>query len=296
MKLFNLLLFWCSVLSTHVLADNNAAPFELLHYYYVYKMEWDAGVEKTIAPGCATEHKEMCFFDQFARYLIGKKWKAAYRPGNADHTKTPGWDAANRLSTGMPRSARYKLDDLLPSIKADEKNFPLVFETVLNSANTAIANGKGNVKNDDVKQAVEWAQEVKDMRYQAVLKVEIKVLENLLGKEAYGRWVVFGGEFSIDWDATLEEIDDGVDSKELSDEDGKRLKKIINDFSETFEDRIATGHISDINHLNIMRALETSITALKEVIEESSSESDDSSPKSVPADTCDNIEFAFDSD
>ncbi|GAA86021.1 hypothetical protein AKAW_04135 [Aspergillus luchuensis IFO 4308] len=296
MKLFNLFLFWCSVLSTHVLANNNAAPFELLHYYYVYKMEWDAGVEKTIAPGCATEHNEMCFFDQFARYLIGKEWKAAYRPGRADHTKTPGWDAAKKLSTGMPKSARYNLKALLPSINVDAKNFPLVFETVLHSANTAIKKEKEKVKNDDVQQAVEWAQEVKDMRYEDVFKAEIEVLRDVLGDDAYGRYVVTGGGSSFDWDTTLDGIDDDVDAKKLSDEDAKRLKEIIDDFPNIFNDRIATGDISDMNHINIMRALETSITALTGEIEESSSESDDASPKSVPADTCDNIEFAFDSD
>ncbi|PYH67400.1 uncharacterized protein BO88DRAFT_465895 [Aspergillus vadensis CBS 113365] len=294
MKLFNLFLLWCSVLSTHVLANNDAAPYELLHYYYVYKMEWDAGVEKTIAPGCATEYKKMCFFDQFASFLIEDRWNKVYLPTKADRTKTPGVGAAKRLSIKMPTSARYDLEKLLPSIKANAKDFPRVFETVLHSANKAIKTGK--VKNDDVKQAVEWAQEVKDMRYEDVFEVEIKVLRDLLGDEAYGRYVVTGGGSSFDWDATLEGIDDDVDAKKLSDKDAKRLKEIIDNFPKTFNDRIATGHISDINHINIMRALETSITSLTGVIEESSSESDDASPESVPDDTCSNIEFAFDSE
>ncbi|GLA11530.1 hypothetical protein AnigIFM62618_005496 [Aspergillus niger] len=292
MKAFNLLLLWISVLSTHVLANNNAAPYELLYYYYVYKLEWDTGIERTIATGCVSkEGGGMCYFDEFAMYLIEPEWQIRYRPkGAVDHTKTPGLGAATKLFTNMPGSASYDLKKLLPSINADAKSFPLVFETVLHSANNAIA--QDNVDKDDLEQALEMVQEVKEIREADVFQDQEDMLKGRIGAEAY-EYVVYAGPNEFDWQDTFQAIDDGVKAKTIGDEDARTLKETIREFSLSLKEDIVTGTASYISHMNILRALATSITSLTEGIEEKFPESNDASSSSSPSDTCE-IEFVND--
>ncbi|KGO58849.1 hypothetical protein PEX1_099700 [Penicillium expansum] len=289
MKVFNLLLLWCLGLVTHVLANNEAAPYELLHYYYVYKLEWDTGIDKTIAPGCATEYGHMCYFDEFAKYLMDDNWRDAYRPSAADHTKTPGMAAVSKLSSNIPRSARYKLNLLLPHINADAKSFPLVFEAVLHAANNAIA--QDNVNKDDLEQAVEMAQEIKEARTPAVFEIQEAALKARVGEEAFEFVQVTASGFK--WPETLAAIDSAIEDGDLTAEKGATMKESIRLFSLTYEHDILAGEVSDHNHLNIVKSLATSITSLTRGIEERFPESGGVS-SSGPSSECES-EFSYSS-
>ncbi|KAJ5212956.1 hypothetical protein N7449_000125 [Penicillium cf. viridicatum] len=290
MKVFNLLFLWCSVLITHVLANNQAAPYELLHYYYVYKLEWDTGVEKAIAPGCATKYGRMCYFDEFAKYLMDAEWRDAYRPSAADHTKSPGMGAVTKLSSNIPHSARYQLNLLLPHINADAKSFPLVFETILHAANNAIA--QENVNKDDLEQAVAMAQEVKEARTPPIFEIQEAALKARVGEEAFDFVQVTASGFK--WPDTLAAIDSAVEDGDLTAEKGATMKENIRLFSLTYEHDILTGKVSDHNHLNIVKSLATSITSLTRGIEERFPESGGVSSSSGPSSECES-EFSYSS-
>ncbi|PYH85073.1 hypothetical protein BO82DRAFT_198948 [Aspergillus uvarum CBS 121591] len=283
MKVVDLLLLWCSVLLNGVLANNEAAPYELLHYYYVYKLEWDTGVTKTIAPGCATRYGRMCYFDEFAKYLMNSEWRAAYRPTAADHTKTPDTGAVTRLSSGIPHSARYQLSLLLPHINVDARSFPLVFETVLNAADTAIA--ADGVSKDDLEQAVAMAQQVKAARTPPVFEIQEAAFKARLGEATFDDWVQVTAN-GFKWPETLAGIDTAIQEGELTAEEGATLKEDIRSFSLTYEHDILTGEVSDHNHLNIVKALATSITSLTRAIEEKFPASDDASSRAWPSSEC----------
>ncbi|GLA02022.1 hypothetical protein AnigIFM60653_001316 [Aspergillus niger] len=293
MKAFNLLLLWISVLSTHVLADNNAAPYELLYYYYVYKLEWDTGIKKTIAPGCVTKDKEggMCYFDEFAMYLIELDWQIEYRPkGPVDHTRTPGIGAATKLFINIPTSASYDLEKLLPGIKADEKSFPLVFDTILHSANNAIAQDK--VSKDDLEQAVAMAQQAKKARTPPIFALQQASLESRIGADAYRLVQLEGSGFK--WLETFDEIDSEVTKGKLTAVAAAKLKETIRQFSLTYEHDILGGDLPTHTHLNIVKALATSITSLTRGIEEKFPSSDDDSSESWPSSECED-EFSYSS-
>lgn len=195
--------------------------------------------------------------------------------------------AATKLFTNIPASASYNLQKLLPSIDVDARSFPLVFETVLHSANNAIA--QDNVNKDDLEQALEMVQEVKDVREADVFSTQETMLKARIGEEAYD-FVAFAGPNAFDWQDTFQAIDDGVEAKTIGDEDARTLKETIREFSLSLKEDIVTGTASYISHMNILRALATSITSLKEGIEAKFPESDDASSSSSPSDTCE-IEF-----
>ncbi|EAW10036.1 uncharacterized protein ACLA_042590 [Aspergillus clavatus NRRL 1] len=283
MRLFNFLLLWSSMLFTHVLANNEAVPYELLHFYYVYKIEWDSGVDKTIAVGCAAEYGHMCYFDEFAKFLIADKWRNAYRPSAADHTLTPDTSAVTRLLSGIPKSARYKLGMLLPYITVEDKSYPRVFEEVLRAANHAL--DKGDVDKDDLQQALAMAQKAIAARSQDVFRIQQDSLLNRIGA-ATNKFVHVTASGFL-WYDTLRAIDQAVRDRKLTSVEGNRAKETIRQFSLTYQHDILHGDPS-----NIVRSLATSITSMTRAIEERFPSSDASSPRAPSPECADEFFFS----
>jgi hypothetical protein len=290
MKLFDILLVCSSVLFLQVASDNNAVCWELLYYYYVYKMEWASGVEKTIAVGCAKEFGAMCYFDQFAKYVIEDEWAKVYRPNTEnppDHTKDPDSSAITKLKSNIPSSASYVLNRL--STKLSEVNaMPRVFEAVLDAANAAL--DEGGVDDDDLMEAITNAQNAKAARAASVFTIQQDVLKNMIGEEAFDLVDFFGTDF--DWDQTLENIDDAVDSGQFSQEAGDQIKESIRSFSMSFEDEATATASWDVTHFAIVRSISTSITQLRRAVVDDTSSSGSSSPR-APSPECDDEFISF---
>lgn len=214
----------------------------------------------------------MCYFDEFAKYLMDDDWRAAYRPTAADHTRDPGTAAVARLSSNMPHSARYKLNLLLPHINANARSFPLVFEAVLSAANKALA--QDNVSKEDLEQAVAMAQEVKTARTPAVFELQQASLKNRIGDAAYQFVEVTASGFK--WPETLAAIGSAVEDGDLTAEEGAAAKEKIRLFL-TYE------------HDILVRSLATSITSLTRGIEDQFP----SSP-ALPSSECED-EFSYSS-
>lgn len=299
MKLFNILLLWCSVLSTCVLADNNSLPHELMYFYYVYKFQWESKVEKTIAVGCAARNNgNMCYFDDFVEWLIEDSWP--YNPPAADHTTTPGKNQVAAITQKIPSSARYNLNRLLPRFETRQP-FPVVLEAVLNAANTALSVDDYEPSSADLTQAIESVQHAQEIRYEKYGGFEDSALQRDVGQAAY-EYVVSDGKANYDWPKTMENIDDAVYDGKITEEQGERFKDAILNFSQNIEARIFIEPTDDpattvfrrtvLEHLNNVRVMGTTIDQLNDhVVAESSSSGD--SLRAPSHCGSDDIEFAF---
>jgi hypothetical protein len=288
MKLFNLLFIWFSVLFVEVLSDNNSIGYELLYYYYVYKMEIASGVTRTIGVGCMPKDGgNMCYFDEFVKHLIG--WES-YNPAGTDHTKTPDVSVLKQLNNGMPASARYKLMALSTAFHGTT-SMPEVLSTILHAANTAL--DAGNVNNDDLKQSVAMSQAAKTARASALFNEQVTEFANKVVAGAQPYLETFNSEFK--WDDMLGNIDKDVQSGKITQAQGDQYKASINDFSANFGTEASGAKASTIMHVSVMREFSTTIDELGDQVEESSSSSEGSSPR-APSNKCDSDFDPFGSD
>lgn len=120
------------------------------------------------------------------------------------------------------------------------------------------------------------AQEVKTARTPAVFELQQASLRNRIGDAAYQFVEVTASGFK--WPETLAAIESAVEDDDLTAEEGAAAKGKIRLFSLTYEHDIATGEVSDHNHLNTVRSLATSITSLTRGIEDKFPSSGASSP------------------
>ncbi|PWY88959.1 hypothetical protein BO70DRAFT_350219 [Aspergillus heteromorphus CBS 117.55] len=298
MKLFNILLLWSSVLFTHVLADNTSIAYELIYFYYVYKFQWESGADKTIAVGCSAAYgtEEMCYFDEFAKYLIANGWP--YSPTTDDHTKTPTASQATALNKDIPHSARFSLTKLMAAFSS-EKAMTIVLERVLDAANTALDVEGYEPAKADLKQAIEMTQRAQAARYDKYNWLEDQALEDTAPDAA--EYIVKDGA-NYDWDETFDKIDDAVNDDEIEYDEGETYKAELLNFSQNIDARVEatlTSQNKDITktqkdgileHLHIIRSLGTTTNELNEHVV---AESDDSGDSLRAPSHCssDNIEF-----
>ncbi|KAJ5211433.1 uncharacterized protein N7498_003079 [Penicillium cinerascens] len=300
MRLFNLLLLWCSVLSTYVLANNRSLPYELIYFYYAYKFQWESGVERTIAVGCAPSSNkgDMCYFDQFVKHLIEDNWP--YNPPTADHTTTPGKDQVAAITQKITSSGRYYLKQLMAQF-SHEMPFTVVLETILDAANTALNVEKYKPSNADIKQAIKSVQTAQSERYETYAGIEDEALQMTIPAAAYD-YVSSDGKANYDWYETLEDIDKAVYAEKITNAQGEEFKAAILDFSQNIDARIFPTPTDDeielikrqgiLEHLRNIRVMGTTVNELNNhVVAESAASGD--SPRAPSYCGSDDVEFAF---
>ena len=171
MKNFNLFLLWVCLLSVKVLSNNSSIAYELLYYYYVYKMQWESEPDssRTIATGCVPDsgRSGMCYFDEFADYVMDDAlFSDNYRPDPlTDHTSTPTADSVaaiiNAIAKGKIKSARYDIRHLSEDFHA-VTSMPDVLDYMLHAANDAI--NFGGVDQETMENAAQMSAAAKTSR------------------------------------------------------------------------------------------------------------------------------------
>ncbi|PWY70305.1 hypothetical protein BO94DRAFT_539761 [Aspergillus sclerotioniger CBS 115572] len=269
MKIFNLLLLWCSVLFTNVLADNESIANELIYFYYVYKMEFLSGATKTMAVDCeGSAHGGMCYFDEFVEHLIEDRWLNVYDPLPGDHTITPGDAQIPRLERNLPSSARYKLSSLLSTLNG-ETAFPIVLQKVLHAANEAFEAAEDNdvtLATSDINAAVDNARAAKEARNRAIFDLQQDALSRRLDAAIVD--YVQSTASGFKWPQTFQAIDDAVDDGELDKATAKDYKSQLRTFSKSYEHDIISSVTSEMTHLDVVRSFATSITRYTRVMED----------------------------
>ena len=105
-----------SLLCVNVQADKDAIGDEVLFFYYVYKMEFQATGNSGMGGNrCRGKLiKAPCGFSDFVKDVMAKRFRDAYRPASADLTHKP--DASNlrqfeAVDTRIPR--QYLLNKVI---------------------------------------------------------------------------------------------------------------------------------------------------------------------------------------
>jgi hypothetical protein len=171
MKNFNLFLLWVCLLSVKVLSNNSSIAYELLYYYYVYKMEWESEPDssRTIATGCVPDsgRSGMCYFDEFADYVMNDAlFSDNYHPDPlTDHTSTPSADSVaainNAIANGKINSAGYDIAHLSEDLHG-VTSMPDVLDYMLHAANDAI--NFGGVDQETMENAAQMSAAAKTSR------------------------------------------------------------------------------------------------------------------------------------
>ncbi|OOG00126.1 hypothetical protein ASPCADRAFT_1781 [Aspergillus carbonarius ITEM 5010] len=282
MKLFNLFVLWCSVLFTHVLADNESVGYEIIYLYYVYKMQYDADVDKTIAVGCvSSEANHMCYFSEFAKYIMENDWRNVYKPSQGDRTTTPGDDQLKAIKANMPASASYVTSNVFPEVVTLE-SFPEIFTRAQHAANTALETG--DVEQDTIKGALDNIKMVKQIRFRKLIPYELKAVEDVLTEA--GADYIMSDANGVDYQKTLDALDSAEYDGEITDEQCETWKAALEDFSENLVDNLSTlaelpAH--DQGHINILRATTTCINQTTEYYDSSSESSSGDSSLKAPS-------------
>ncbi|KAJ5908751.1 hypothetical protein N7495_001433 [Penicillium taxi] len=126
------------------------------------------------------------------------------------------------------------------------------------------------------------------VRYKDVAGFETAALSKVAGYDQFADYLVFEESF-INWDKTLESIDEAV-GFDLTQKLANEYKASIINFAQNIESRLEAEEFktSDIMHLNVARAMSTTITQLKEFAD---SDSDSFSRSTCSSD--DNVEFGY---
>lgn len=191
----------------------------------------------------------MCYFDEFAKWLMEPDWEKMYKPTTEDHTKSPDERAAASVTRHLPTSASYILTRLSTCI-TQTVPMPQVIETVLHAANAAL--DAGGIDQDDLKSAVGMAQNAKIARTNdGVFEIQEQSLANRIDQAALQ--YVKRSASSFDWDGTFDNIDRAVKSGKINSAQGNTYKSELRSFSFTYEHDITHDTYSTRQHLDIVR-------------------------------------------
>ena len=96
----------------HVAANGAALGYELVQFYYVYKMEYTSSIpapERRLAVECSKKFGRMCFYDEVVLSVLeGSPLKTYFETNWASrtHTLTPDDTAASAISTNSNNDDR----------------------------------------------------------------------------------------------------------------------------------------------------------------------------------------------
>ncbi|RDW56891.1 hypothetical protein BP5796_12958 [Coleophoma crateriformis] len=270
MRHSRLCLLWAFTLFLNVLSNNNSVAYELLYYYYVYKMEWEAtpASSRTIATGCAPNggRTGMCYFDEFADYVMNDaQFSDNYSPSSlTDHTASPTADSVtsinNAISRGGISSARYDLGHLSTALTG-VTSMPDVLNHMLRAANDAI--NFGGVTQDSMEMAAEMSSAAKDARVPDITAGQYTALKAQF-PDIVDNFLAFNDVF--DWDTTFGEIDDAIANGDISANEGNAYKASLTGFTRTFGKPGYGYTVSDETHVAIQSGFTDTINQINQGI------------------------------
>ncbi|RDW56740.1 hypothetical protein BP6252_13995 [Coleophoma cylindrospora] len=270
MRHSRLCLLWAFTLFLNVLSNNNSVAYELLYYYYVYKMEWESepANSRTIATGCVPNggRAGICYFDEFADYVMNDaQFSDNYTPNAlTDHTTEPSASSVtainNAISQGGISSARYDLNHLSTALTG-VTSMPDVLNYMLRAANDAI--NFGGVTQDSMEMAAEMSSAAKNARVPDITAGQYSALRAQFPSIVQD-YLAFNDVF--DWDATFTEIDDAISSGAISSTVGNGYKASLTAFTRTFGKPGYGYTVSDETHVAILSGFSDTINQINQGI------------------------------
>jgi hypothetical protein len=270
MKFFTICLVVLASLIVEIGANNDSLPYEILYFYYVYKMQYISGQPLTVAPGCRPRPDGIgsCFFNEFVEYIMETDFVQAYRPTGADHTRTPNFDNLRTVKAAIQlESVSYITQRLLPELgpvtgngeAAAARSQAALLTRMNDYANAAL--DSGNALATDAESALDAAQGVMSGRLSQAQSDMTDWLDEELTEDEQGYLKMSGG--FVDWDATLENVDNDAGLTPQGQADFKQQLKGV---AARFGNAATGAPTSARTHLSILRMFQDSVTQIQSAV------------------------------
>ncbi len=236
MKILNTLLIGSSILLGHAAANPDTLGFELVQFYYVYKMEFKSNLaeeNRRLGVICTKAKKGLCSFDEFV-YLILETgdlktfWKAN---GAANyHTENPGDAEASAISSRAAADERIDASAMSTTFPSSAGNVPYadVVQDVTRAAENAAA--AGGVAKADVDTAASYAKRARKIREDKSFPFVRTAMRRTLGDGA--KYLDYDQNArTFGWRTTLAKLQTARTANEITDEQFKDYKNAIRDAS-----------------------------------------------------------------
>ncbi len=272
MKLFSTLLVGVAALFGHVAANGASMGFELVQFYYVYKMEYLSNIpaaERRLAVQCSKKFGRMCFFDEFVLSVLEDgplKTHFETGQGSLTHTLTPGNAEASAISNNANNDDRAVANRLSSTFPSDRVGVPYA-EVLQDMTDTAQKAGDaGGAAKADVDGALLYAKNARKVRADDAFLFVRNTISQALGSVATSKY------FSVDthgktfnWKVTFDNINAAGLSGAINSNQANTFKKVIRDASRGILTKTSS---SNIIHWALVKSFATFISKV-EVISKS---------------------------
>lgn len=263
MKLLNTLLITSAALLGHVAANPQSLGFEVVQFYYVYKMEYLSKIpekERRLGVGCSTKHGRLCYFDEFAESILPeghlKDWFHRNKFGTEDaRTLTPDDRAARAISQTALGDDSIVATELSKTVVNDEGRvrYTDVLTDITDVADKAMA--AGGVAKADADGAVNYAWKARKVRSDDAYIFVRGVITNVLGTKATSLYFVEDRSAkTINFGSTFQKISAAAAAGQINANQAATYKKVVRDAARG----ILTGTSqANINHWAIVKSFQT---------------------------------------
>ncbi len=239
MKILNTLLTCSGVLLGHVAANPRSLGFELVQFYYVYKMEFNSNLpteSRTLGHRCTAEiDGQLCPFNKFVDSVLEegdlKTWwtdnaAASYR------TENPGDAEASAISSRAALRERINASAWSMTFPSTDSKIPyaLVLQDMTRVAEQAAT--AGGLAKTDVDAAVSYAKQARTIRERASYNFVRKAMRKALGPGARYRYLnVDKNAKTFGWLVTLGNLNTALKANQITKEQFDDYKKLVRDAS-----------------------------------------------------------------
>lgn len=235
MKVLSALLFGASILLGHVAANAAALGFELVQFYYVYKMEFQSGIpadERRLGSICTKAKKGMCLFDAFVYSILQDGdlktyWKAN---GSGYRTENPGNTEAAAISSRAAPNERINASALSTTFPHNSDKIPYanVVQDVTSVAEKAAA--AGGISKADVDNSVSYAKQANVIRETTSYTYVLAHMQTAMGG-GFQYLVHSDTDKTFSWKATLGQLNYALKKNQITDAKYKQYKNSIRNAS-----------------------------------------------------------------
>lgn len=235
MKILSALLFGSSILLGHVAANSDALGFELVQFFYAYKLEYQSKIpedERRLATICTKARGELCTFGGFLYLVLQdgplrtyvKNNKAAFNTVSPDDTHST---AIKNLARHDERINASALSGTFPHNGGDVPYAKVVQDVTSVTEKAAAA---GGIDKADVDSAVSNAREAKVIRESTSYKYVLDHMETAMG-DGFKYLDHSETDKTFSWRNTLQKLKDARTADEITEEQFKEYKNTVRDAS-----------------------------------------------------------------
>ncbi len=265
MKPFNALLVALAALLGQVAANGASLGYEVVQFYYVYKMEYMSSIpaaEKRLGLTCSKALKRLCLFDEFALSVLADGPLKTYFQNTwatRTHTDTPDDTAASAISNNANNDDELVTSELSSTFPKDGEHVPYtaIVEDMTSVAQKAA--DAGGVDKADVDSAASYAEKARKVRADDAFPFVRNVINNVLGTVARKYFVNDPRGMTFNWRATFDNINNAATAGAINANQAKTYKKAISDASRG----ILTGtSVRNISHWAAVKSFSTFISKI----------------------------------